>query len=133
MNIHDALKQINWMKAEYFKYKFPELRYDQSRPLKTEQDFLNLVNRKSMNPFTKWEKSQEYKYLMQLYLDTKISDDYQTIYNIVAEKAREGDEKSIKLFLTLQKDIQQNSKMAAKMIKKSDDEEENDDSGLDLT
>ncbi|SDC80780.1 hypothetical protein SAMN05421663_104168 [Terribacillus halophilus] len=135
MTIYDALKTINWQKAEYFKFKFPDLRFDQSKPLKSEDDFMKTVNRKSMNAFTKWEKTSEYKYLIQLYLDTKIADDYEEIYKIVAEKAKGGEEKSIRLFLTLQKDIQQNSKMAAKSLEQSEDdnETEEEDSDLDLS
>lgn len=132
MNIHEALKSIDWQKAEYFKYKFPELRYDQSKPLKSEEDFLRLVNRKSMNPFTKWEKSNEYKNLVQLYLDTKIADDMQEVYQIVSEKAKSGDDKAVRLFLTLQREIQDNAKLAAKTFQSNDEEiEEEDDLILD--
>lgn len=131
MNIHDALKAINWQKAEYFKYKFPDLRYDQSKPLKNEDDFLRLVNRKTINPFTKWEKSDEYKNLVQLYLNTKIADDMEKIYQVVSESARNGDEKSIRLFLTLQKDIQSNAKLASKQFEVVEDTGEDDDLILD--
>lgn len=130
MSIFDALKTIDPKKALYFQYKFPDLRYDQSKPLKTEEDFLRLAERKTINSFLKWEKSSEYKNLIQLYLDTKIADDYKEIYKIVVDKAREGDEKSIRLFLTLQKDIQQNSRVAAKQFENDEDEVIEEDDGL---
>lgn len=132
MNIHEALKSINWQKAEYFKYKFPELRYDQSKPLKSEEDFLRLVDRKSMNPFTKWEKTNEYKNLIQLYLNTKIADDMEKVYEVVSSKAIKGDDKAVRLFISLQKEIQSNAKLAAKTFKSNEDEvEEEDDLILD--
>lgn len=127
MNIHEALKSIDWHKAEYFKYKFSELRYDQSRPVKTEEDFLRAVERKTINPFLKWEKSQEYKNLLMLYLDTKIADDFEEIYKIVVDKAKSGDDKAVRLFVTLQKDIQSNAKMAAKTFTIVEEEETEDD------
>lgn len=132
-NLEDALKSINWMKAAYFRYKFPELRYDQSRPLKSEEEFLRFVNRKSVNSFVHWEKSQEYKNLIQLYLDTKIADDLQEIYEIVTENAKKGDDKSVRLFLSMQKDIQSNAKLASKTFKVKDEEnDDSDDFELDL-
>lgn len=132
MNIYDALKQTDYRFREYFKYLHPDLRFDQTKPLKTEQEFLKSVNRKSMAPFHRWEKSAEYKNLLILYLDYKVNDDYEQIYNIVTEKAKQGDEKAIRLFLTLQKDIQS----MAKSIKKSfvvEKENEEDDDELDLS
>lgn len=130
MNIHEALKNTEWRFAEYFKYKFPDLRYDQSKPLKSEEDFLRAVDRKSMNPFHKWERSQEYKNLLTLYLDTKIANDMQKVYEVVSSKAIEGDEKAVRLFLTLQKDIQSNAKLAAKTFEKVEDEEVQEDDDL---
>lgn len=130
MNIHDALKTINWMKAEYFKYKFPELRYDQSKPLKSEKDFLRSVNRKTINPFLKWEKTVEYKNLVQLYLNTKIADDMQEVYSIVSDKAKSGDDKAVRLFLTLQKEIQDSAKLAAKAFEQNNDEDIEEDIDL---
>lgn len=132
MDIYDALKQTDYRFREYFKYLHPDLRFDQTKPLKTEEEFLRSVNRKSMAPFHRWEKSAEYKNLLILYLDYKVNDDFEQIYNIVTEKAKQGDEKAIKLFLTLQKDIQN----MAQSIKKSffvEKENEEDDLDLDLT
>lgn len=132
MDIYDALKQTDYRFREYFKYLHPDLRFDQTKPLKTEEEFLRSVNRKSMAPFHRWEKTAEYKNLLILYLDYKVNDDFEQIYNIVTEKAKQGDEKAIKLFLTLQKDIQN----MAKSIKKSfavEKQNEEDDLDLDLS
>lgn len=127
MNIHEALKSIDSKKAEYFKYLYPDLRYDQSKPIKNENDFLRLVERRTINSFLKWQKSQEYKNLLMLYLDTKVADDFEEIYKIVVDKAKQGDDKSVRLFVQLQKDIQQNAKLAAKTFGVIEDDVENDE------
>ncbi|MEK4949101.1 hypothetical protein NST12_01765 [Bacillus sp. FSL W8-1127] len=124
MNIYEALKQINWKKREYFKYKFPDLRWDKSIPPKTKEDFLRYVGNKTINSFERWEKTQEFKNLVMLYLETKVADDFKEIYSIVVDKSKKGDEKAIKLFLQLQKEVQQNAKMAAKTFEMVEDEQE---------
>ena len=133
-NIHEALKMVDPQYAEYFRFKFPDVRYYQNRPIKTEEEFLKTVNRKSMNPFLKWEKTDEYKALLMLYLNTKVSDDFEEIYNIVVSKSKEGDSAAIKVFLQLQKEIRNNAKVASKLFEQIDEEEENeDDLDLDLS
>lgn len=132
MNIHEALKQIDPQFAEYMRFKFPDLRYFQDREVKTEEQFLKTVNRKSMNPFYKFEKTSIYKNLLMLYLDSKVADDFEDIYSIVSEKAKSGDEKSIKIFLDLQKTIQQNAKVSSKLFEKVEIEEEETENDLDL-
>lgn len=132
MNIHEALKQINPQFAEYMRFKFPDLRYYQDREIKTEEEFLKTVNRKSMNPFLKFEKTGTYKNLLMLYLDSKVADDFEDIYHIVSEKAKDGDEKAIKIFLQLQKEIRNNAKLAGKLFEQASDEEEENEDDLDL-
>lgn len=84
-----------------------------------------------MNPFLNWEKTQEYKNLLMLYLDTKIADDFQEVYSIVSDKAKQGDEKSIKLFLQLQKEVSSMAKLSAKTFESIEDEAEDDELELD--
>lgn len=127
MNIYEALKQTDFRFAEYFRYLHPDLRFDQSKPVKSEQEFLKTVSRKSMSPFYRWEKSNEYKNLLMLYLEYKVNDDYEQIYNIVSDKAKQGDEKAIKIFLTLQKDIQSMANFIKKTFNDIEDVEEEDD------
>ena len=126
MNIHDALKSIENNKAEYFKYKFPDLRFDQSRPLKSEEDFLRLVERKTINPFLKWEKTSEYKNLVILYLETKVADDLLNIYNVTSEKAQQGEEKSVRLFLAISKEITNSAQIASKSFDVDDSDDDDD-------
>ncbi|RIJ65309.1 hypothetical protein [Rummeliibacillus sp. POC4] len=126
MELNEALKQIKFEYALYFKYKFPDLRFDQSEPVKTEKEFLKSVQRKSMNSFKRWERTQEYKALVTLYLSTKAIKDYEEIYQIVSEQAKKGEEKSIKLFIALQKDIQSQSKLATSYFNQVDEVEDDD-------
>ncbi|MBS3679941.1 hypothetical protein KGF86_06930 [Ornithinibacillus massiliensis] len=134
MNIYQALKQTDFRFAEYFKYLHPELRFDRDRPLKSEEEFLKTVNRKSMSPFYRWEKSNEYKNLLMLYLDYKVNDDYEDIYNLVSKKAKEtGDPQTVKLFLQLQKDIQSNAKLVKHNYKTEIEDHEKDEDEFDLS
>lgn len=126
MNISDAIKTVKNEYALYFKYKFPEMAFDKSKPAKTEEEFLKTVGRKSMNGFERWEKTDEYKMLVTLYLNTRVIKDYEEIYNIVTDQAKKGDEKSIKLFFTLNKELQQQSKMASSYFVTEKAEEEDD-------
>lgn len=126
MNIYEALEQLPHMKKLYFQWKH-DIRFKQDLPKKSQEDFLKEVNRKTLDGFIKWERTAEYKQLLMLLLDSRIATDFEEIYKIVSNKAKEGDEKSIRLFLTLQKDIQQNAKMAAKTFNVIEQEFEEDD------
>ncbi|MGV3266198.1 hypothetical protein [Cytobacillus pseudoceanisediminis] len=131
MNIYEALKQTENKKRAYFEWKH-EIRFIQGVPQKSEEDFLRSVGLKTLNGFIRWEKSQEYKNLVLLLLDSKVANDYDVIYKNIVDKAKDGDEKFIRLFLSIQKDIQQNAKLAAKTFNVVEEEsEENDDLVLD--
>ncbi|MBU9720546.1 MULTISPECIES: hypothetical protein [Bacillaceae] len=130
MTIYEALKTLgNYRYAEYFKWKH-DIRFDQTLPKKSEEEFLESVDRKTMNGFLKWERSAQYKALLTLYFDTKITNDIEEIYKIVSDKAKQGDDKAVRLFLTLSKDIQSQRKNAEEVFKQVDDIEEDD--GLEL-
>lgn len=131
MNIHDALRSIAWDRREYFQYKFPDVRFDLSKPLKTEAEFLKVVAKKTMNPYTRWEKSEEYKSLVALMLQGKTADDLQQIYEVVTNNAKKGDDKAVKLFLQLTKEIDSYTKLALKNMSAPEDDEEEDDLILD--
>lgn len=126
MNIHEALKQLPWKKAEYFKWKH-DIRYDQRLPKKSEEDFLRLVALKTINSFIQWERTSQYKSLLALYLDSCVANDLDEIYKKVTENAKTGDPQSVKLFLQLQKDINSYVKAAKKSFSVSEDEIEDDD------
>ncbi|WP_346234435.1 hypothetical protein MKY04_11955 [Lysinibacillus telephonicus] len=131
MNIHEALKSVQWDRAEYFKYKFPQVRFDQSKPQKSEEEFLKVVGKKTMNPYTRWEKSEEYKALVSLMLQGRSADDLQEVYEVVVANAKTGDDKAVKLFMALQKEIDSYAKMAIKSIEVKEEDEDADDLILD--
>lgn len=58
----------------------------------------------------KWEKSLEYSEWYALYLQYKAKQDFIQMYEAVREKALKGDEKAIKLFLQLQKELKKINK-----------------------
>lgn len=133
MNLDEALKSMKaWRLAEYFKWKHG-IRYDQRNEKKTEEEFLKQVDRKTLNSFIAWERTAEYKKLLLLLLESKLADDMEEIYNIVTENAKKGDDKSVRLFLSLQKEIMENAKTAKESLKLSnlEDEAESDDLILD--
>ena len=126
MTLKEALKKVAKENKAYFHYKFPDTRFDQTLQPKTEQEFLVSVNRKTMNGFTDWEKTPEYANLVALYLQSKMIDDIYSIYEVVREKALDGDDKAITTFLKLNKEINLIIK-ASQTIVSEDDE---DDDGL---
>lgn len=131
MNIHDALKSVAWDRAEYFKYKFPSVRFDQTKEEKTVEDFLKVVGKKTMNPYLRWEKTEEYKALISLMLQGRSADDLQEIYSIVTENAKTGDDKAVKLFMQLTREIDTYAKLAIKSMASVIEEEVEDDLILD--
>ena len=128
MNISEALKKVGWDRAEYFKYKFPEVKFDKSVPQKTEEEFLRSVSKKTMNPFYSREKTAEYKALVSIMLQSRVADDLQDIYGAVSENARTGDDRAVKLFLQLTKEIDNLAKSAQAVVdSEKEDEDEDDD------
>lgn len=126
MNIYEALKNVEYKKKLYFEWKH-DIRFDQTLPHKTEEEFLRMIGAKTLNGFIKWERSQEYKSLLLLLLESKVANDFDLIYKNVSNKAKEGDEKFIRLFLSMQKDIQSNAKLAAKTFHVIVEEESEED------
>ncbi len=125
MTLREALKKVTKENRAYFHYKFPDTRFDKTIEQKTEQEFFASVNRKTMNGFLEWEKTPEYATLVALYLQSKMVNDLNEIYKVVREKALTGDEKSVKLLLQLNKEI--NSMVKASTFVIEDNNEDDDD------
>lgn len=122
-----ALKNVTTENRLYFHYKFPDTRFDKTIAPKSKEDFLKIVNRKTFNGFLDWEKTPEYANLVALYLQSKMADDLYTIYDVVREKALKGDEKQIKLLLSLNKEI---NNMVKAGVALSESNSESEDDGL---
>jgi hypothetical protein len=128
MNIHEALRKIDWRKATYFRWKHQIKNGANEHILKMDEDeLLRYTQRKHIDFFKKWEDSQEYQELLMLYLSGKINKDFEEIYSIVTEKAKQGDEKSVRLFLQMQKDIMSYGKALNRTKAKQEQVEEDDD------
>lgn len=125
MTLKEALNKTTKENREYFKYKFPDVRFDKRKAEKTEEQLLRVTNRKTMNGFLEWEKSAEYANLVALYLQSKMMNDIHEIYNVIREKAITGDEKSVKLLLQLNKEINSMVKASASVMD-HDNEDEDD-------
>lgn len=125
MSIYEALKSIPYKKRLYFQWKF-NLSFDQSQPKKSEEEFLKSIGMKTLNSFKAWEKTDEYRQLLALLLATKFDHDLQEIYDSLAEKAKQGDEKSIRLLLQLGKEIKHYAKEAERQMMSEDDDNDDD-------
>lgn len=127
MNIYDALKQLRFDKRMYFQYRH-KLYFQQEKndEVTTDEEFLKRLGgrkNKTMNPYIAWERSDEYRNLVALLLESKIANDLLDTYNVVAKKAKTGDDKSVKLLLQLSKDITSLSKAAKASFNKKEEEE----------
>ncbi|WP_419893627.1 hypothetical protein [Oceanobacillus kimchii] len=122
MTLEEMLKKVSPKKAEYFKWKF-NIRYDQRLPKKTEKEFLKYINAKTLNAFINWEKTPEYKALVQLYLDYKSTQDFEEIYELISDRAKDsGNEKDVKLFLQLKKEIKENRNIVKEIFREEENE-----------
>ncbi|NNV01653.1 hypothetical protein [Brevibacillus sp. MCWH] len=126
MSIYDVIAKLPFSKQQYIKYRF-NLWYDTEKTM-TEEEFLKTVNKKTMNSFHKWEKTDEFKHIASLVLATKTAHDLIDVYEVVRKKALDGDEKAVKLLLTLQKEIEQHKQQALRAFGDivEDDEEDVD-------
>lgn len=122
MNIYEELNKISWKKRDYFLNKF-DLFVRRTEPL-TEEQLCKRLRIKSLSSLQKWEKSEEYHRLVNLYIASQAAKDLEDIYKLVKDKALTGDEKSIKMLLDLQKQVQSFNKLTksvAKSVKEDDD------------
>ncbi|MDD4594971.1 MAG: hypothetical protein PHY33_07650 [Methanobacteriaceae archaeon] len=117
ITIEKALDKIPFYKAEYFKWKF-NINFTTDRSTITEEEFLKRVNRTNIKVFERWERTEEYRALVDIYLHSRSANDLLDVYEVVIAKAKEGDTKSIEQMLKLQKEIKDNAKYADKNINK---------------
>ncbi|WP_394175597.1 hypothetical protein [Guptibacillus hwajinpoensis] len=126
MNIHDALNELPFMYQAWFKYRFPTLWFDGKE--RTLEQVLKTTNRKTDMGFKRWEKSEQFKNLVVLYLSSQTAEDLIAMYNTVRDKAcDQGDDKAVKLLLQLQKEIEHHRKQAIAAFKIVKDEVEEED------
>ncbi|HLR41275.1 MAG TPA: hypothetical protein VK091_06325 [Virgibacillus sp.] len=133
MNIYQALNKLPDYKRIYFQWKH-QIRFTDEANNKTEEEMLKEINRKTTWGLKRWERSAEYRALVLLLIESKIGKDIEDIYYVTSKKARDGDEKAIKLLLDLHKQIQKDVKIAEDVFENIEKDEESDESdGLDLS
>lgn len=125
MNIHDYLKTLPFIKAQFVRYHF-NLWFDPDRTM-TEDEFLKTVQRKSMASFNRFMQSEEWKHITVLVLASKTADDLKAMYDSVAVKARQGDYKAIETLLKLQKQIDHYKREAYRAYRKIGKDDPEDD------
>lgn len=133
--MNDIRKVINEMafdKRLYIYYKFPELRSKNVGHQSTEEELLQSTGRKTMDGFKTWEKTPEYNMFLALYLEQKAIKDIYDVYEVVKADALKGDDKSVKLLLSLNKEIKSivNSNKESLLKESKELEEEEFDDGL---
>lgn len=134
--LNQALKQYwknttNYPKYAYFMWKNKLANSNRDFSEFTEQDIIDKYCKGSLIKYgnlKQWENTEEYAELMNLLLLERSNKDFIEIYNVVAEKAKQGDEKAVKTFLTLQNEIKKSVK--AKKSSKAEQEEVEEDDDL---
>ena len=115
----------------FFKMKYKTIKFDFTKM--SEKEFIEKYMDKSVVKFNyyynTWEKTKEYKELINLFLYDKSQNDIIEIYNVVTDKAKTGDDKAVRTFLALKNDIKSNLKSEKKKVIK----EEPEDDGLKLS
>ncbi|AKS37692.1 hypothetical protein NP92_04280 [Anoxybacillus gonensis] len=129
--IHKALEKVDWRKRAYFMRKFQIRTAKNAHILSmSDEEFLQWADRKSMIVFQNWEQTDEYFELYMLYMKRKMQRDLETVYDVVSEKAKQGDEKAVKLFLQLHKDMAQLQKSMNRTQTKQEEVQEDEDDDL---
>ncbi|MEK4125889.1 hypothetical protein NSS60_03170 [Anoxybacillus sp. FSL W8-0382] len=131
--IHKALEKLDWRKRAYFMRKF-QIRSPKNEHIlnMTDEEFLKWADRRSFTVFHNWEQTDEYFELYMLYMKLKMQRDLETVYDVVSEKAKQGDEKAVKLFLQIHKDMTQLQKAMNRTQTKQEKVQEDEDDELEI-
>ena len=131
--IHKALEKVDWRKRAYFMRKF-QIRTAKNAHIlaMSDEEFLQWADRRTMTVFHNWEQTDEYFEIYMLYMKLKMQRDLETVYVVVSEKAKQGDEKAVKLFLQLHKDMTQLQKAMNRTQTKQEKVQEDDEDDLEI-
>lgn len=78
-------------------------------------------NELSFKRLEQWERTEQYNNLMNVLLNEQIQADIYEVYDVVREKALQGDDKAIKILLLLQKEFKKNNKCRSVDVNEEDD------------
>ncbi|WP_273381373.1 hypothetical protein [Symbiobacterium thermophilum] len=133
MSIHKALQKVDWRKRAYFMRKFQIKTPKNEHILRmSDEEFLKWADRRTFTVFHNWEQTDEYWELYMIYMRGKMQRDLETVYDVVSEKAKQGDEKAVKLFLQLHKDMNQLQKAMNRTQTKQEEVQEDEDDDLEI-
>ena len=135
LTLKKALCNIKLEKRYYFMWKHGMRTWAVDYSTLTEEQFKEKYCKNSEIKYKNlqdWEKTQEYQNLLNLKMSENMTEDIYKIYNIVKDKALQGDDKAIKTLLMLQKEIKGNLKNMDKKVKDAEPEEEIEDDGLEI-
>lgn len=135
--IDKLVKELGYtnMKYQYFMWrnKLENIKMDYSKF--TEEEFIAkwCKSNAKFKWLQKWEKSEQYNHLLtELYI-SNIDKDMIKIYEKVKEKALQGDDKAVKTFILLQKELKNlNTTTNTKKIEEVEAVEEEEED-LDIT
>lgn len=133
--LNQALKQYWKNTTTYPKYAYFMWRNGLSNSNRdfselTEQDIIEKYCKGSMKKYgnlKQWENTEEYAELMNLLLLERSNKDFVEIYNVISEKAKQGDDKAVKTFLSLQNELKKSVKNKKSNKQEQQEEIEEDD------
>jgi len=133
--LNQALKQYwknttNYPKYAYFMWRNGLSNSNRNFADFTEEDIIEKYCKGSLKKYgnlKQWENTEEYAELMNLLLLERSNKDFVEIYNAVSEKAKQGDDKAVKTFLSLQNELKKSVKTKTKKVNKEEEEEQEDD------
>ena len=133
--LNQALKQYwknttTYPKYAYFMWRNKLANANRDFSDFTEQDIIEKYCKGSMKKYgnlKQWENTEEYAELMNLLLLERSNKDFVEIYNAISAKAKQGDERAVKTFLTLQNEIRKSVKTKKSSKAEQEEVEEEDD------
>lgn len=128
MTLEEQLARTKLKYKRYFRWKFKlsvRGREYNDRPL---EEIMKIDGVKSKQTYYHWEKTDEYRHLVNLYILSHAANDLLEIYNAVLDKAKKGDSKAVDTVIKLQKSIAQNIKENSQNANNTviEDDEEDD-------
>lgn len=105
-----------------WKYKLPVRgRVYVDRPL---EEIMRIDGVKNKETYYSWEKTEQYKHLIDLLIQSHAANDLIDMYNAMLDKAKKGDARAVDTVIKLQKSIAQNIKQNTNNSIIEEDEED---------
>ncbi|QDH19785.1 hypothetical protein [Saccharibacillus brassicae] len=131
-DLNQMLKKLPYKKQLYIKYKF-DLWFG-NQGVHSEEDFLRLVDLKTMNTFQRYEKTDEFRHIVSMILASRQANDLLEIYDKVKTKVanKNPDNKDIEMLLKLHKEITFHNNEAKRYFSKASKGQEEVSDGLEI-